>query len=151
MSHNKNWIIQIRAPEKVYFDLNGLMIKVVPLTGDKEMIPIRIERGNIVKVLASFDNTMPVIFYYLTVSLSETIRKVLGMTKNSEYYFDPLDKQECNRRITLLPEEISDEVREILQQIYSQPVNLLDELTTKEANEILIKICPKDLHKTPIM
>lgn len=102
-------------------------------------------------MLASFDNSMPVIFYYLTPSLCETIRKILGMKKVSEDYFDPLDKQESHRRITLLPENISVEVRDKLKLIYSHPFNVLDELTTKEANDILVKICPKDSHRTPIM
>lgn len=45
------------------------------------------------------------------------------------------------KRITLLPEAISDETKQAFQTLFS---SVLFELTTKEANEILVRTCPKE-------
>lgn len=70
------------------------------------------------------------------------------MSQGSEYYFDPLSEaEEAHKRITLLPESLSEESKLTLQRIYSKH-GLLEELTYKEANDILIKTCPKELSKS---
>lgn len=99
-------------------------------------------------MLISFQKSLPVLFYYLLPSVGAIVRSALDMTQGSDCYFDPLsDSEESHRRITLLPETLSEECKHVLQKIYSSS-SLLEELTYKEANDILIKTCPKELSKT---
>lgn len=45
------------------------------------------------------------------------------------------------KRITLLPECITDEARNALKALFGK---VMDELNTREANDILVRTCPKD-------
>lgn len=100
-----------------------------------------------VKVLVSFNKIMQVIFYYVKPSMGQKIREILGMTEGSEPYFDPLSTQETCRRITVLPELLFDNVKVLFKQIYGKPHNIMDELNAKEANDILMMTCPKEVTK----
>lgn len=120
----------------------------VPLPNDpKDIRTITIEKTKIVKVLANFQKMLPVIFYYVTSSCSNQIREQLNMTPGSEYYFDPLSEEEAFRRITILPEHVGDDTKVLFKQIYGKPLNIIDELTSKEVNNILLKSCPKEITK----
>lgn len=111
---------------------------------------IVLDRINVVKVLVNFQKMLPVIFYYVKPSLGEAIRRQLGMTDGSDIYFDPLSGEEAYKRITILPEAISEEAKHMIRQIYGKPYNIIDELTSKEANNILMKTCPKEVSKVII-
>lgn len=118
----------------------------------REIKTIVIERANVVKVLVSFSKIMQVIFYYVKPSMGQKIREILGMTEGSEPYFDPLSPEETCRRITVLPENLYENAKPLFKQIYGKPLNIMDELNAKEANDILIMTCPKEVTKllTPI-
>ncbi|KAL3281480.1 hypothetical protein HHI36_004689 [Cryptolaemus montrouzieri] len=133
--------------ENVIIDYSSVTLKVSNTANTKDLITIRIDRNDIVKVLISFQKQLPVLFYYLRPSMGNLIREMLGMKENDINYYDPLSDNESHRRITLLPENISEEAKSMLLQIYrsSATCNILDELTVKEANDILIKTCPKEL------
>lgn len=122
-------------------------MKVPHPKNPREIKTILIERTNMVKVLVSFNKIMQVIFYYVKPSMGQKIREILGMTEGSEPYFDPLSSQETCRRITVLPEMLFDNVKPLFKQIYGKPVNIMDELNAKEANDILIMTCPKEVTK----
>ncbi|GJQ67547.1 hypothetical protein Trydic_g8358 [Trypoxylus dichotomus] len=133
--------------EDIVVNSSEVTIKV-PLPNDStEIRTITIEKTKIVKVLANFQKMLPVIFYYVIPSCSSQIREQLNMTAGSEYYFDPLSTEEAFRRITILPEHIGDDTKVIFKQIYGKPLNIIDELTSKEANNILLKTCPKEITK----
>ncbi|EFA03603.1 hypothetical protein TcasGA2_TC013691 [Tribolium castaneum] len=135
-------------PEPIRVDSNGITLKVPHPKIENTLKIIKIESSDIVKVLISFQKSLPVLFYYLLPSVGAVVREALDMTPVSDYYFDPLSEiEEAHRRITLLPESLSEESKITLQKIYSKN-SLLDELTYKEANDILIKTCPKELSKT---
>ncbi|XP_049821770.1 uncharacterized protein LOC109596804 isoform X3 [Aethina tumida] len=134
--------------DKVLIESTGITIQT-PHPGTGENKTIKIPQSDIVRVLVNFNKGMPVVFYYLTPSVGSAVREVLNMDKVTERYFDPLsDKDESHKRITLLPEEFTEEEKTILQKIYSTPVSIIDELSPREANEILVKTCPKDLNKS---
>ncbi|KRT80658.1 Peptidase [Oryctes borbonicus] len=133
--------------EDIVVNSSEVIIKV-PLPNDpKEIRTITIEKTKIVKVLANFQKMLPVIFYYVIPSCSGQIREQLNMTVGSEYYFDSISTEEAFRRITILPEHIGDDTKIIFKQIYGKPLNIMDELTSKEANNILLKTCPKEITK----
>lgn len=45
------------------------------------------------------------------------------------------------KRITLLPETISDEAKMTLKMLFGK---VMDELNAREANDILVRTCPKE-------
>ncbi|XP_063914137.1 uncharacterized protein LOC135130642 isoform X2 [Zophobas morio] len=135
-------------PEPIKIDSNGLVLKVPHPKNENTIKIIKIDNSDIVKVLISFQKSLPVLFYYLLPSVGAIVRAALDMAQGSDYFFDPLSEtEESHRRITLLPETLSEECKHILQKIYAKN-SVLDELTYKEANDILIKTCPKELSKT---
>ena len=56
-------------------------------------------------------------------------------------FYDPMSKEDPYKRITLLPEIITDDTKSALKTLFNKSI---DELNTKEANEILVKTCPKE-------
>ncbi|KAG5874832.1 hypothetical protein JTB14_009289 [Gonioctena quinquepunctata] len=136
--------------EEIVIDSLQVTMKV-PHPKDKDIRTVTIDKCDMVKVLASFNSSLPVIFYYLNLSAAEKIRKELDMTADSDYYFDPISMEdEAQRRVTLLPDDIEENDRNLFQLIYASSSNILDELNVKEANDILIKTCPKELAKNAI-
>ncbi|KAK9879547.1 hypothetical protein WA026_006617 [Henosepilachna vigintioctopunctata] len=130
--------------ENISISYSNVAIKVANVSNPKEVATIRIERNDIVKVLICFQKQLPVLFYYLRPNTGSSIREVLEMKENNvNNYYEPLSDNESHRRITLLPENITEEVKKVLQSLY-QP-SMLEELTLKEANDILVKTCPKEL------
>ncbi|XP_044752957.1 uncharacterized protein LOC123312542 isoform X2 [Coccinella septempunctata] len=135
------------AKDSVVIDRSSMTLKVLHLT-TKNIVTLTIERTDIVKVLICFQKQLPLLFYYLKPYMGSTIRDLLGMKENDVNYYDPLSDTESHRRLTILPENIPDEVRMALIEIYRPSMNgnnILEELTLKEANDILIKTCPKEL------
>lgn len=97
--------------------------------------------------MANFQKILPVIFYYVTPSCSGEIRELLNMGEGSDYFFDPISSEEAHKRITILPEHFGEDTKMMFKQIYGKPTNIMDELTSKEANNILLKTCPKEITK----
>ncbi|KAJ8910989.1 hypothetical protein NQ315_010818 [Exocentrus adspersus] len=138
-------------PEQVIVDSKQMTMKVPHPSQENEVKTIRVDRSEIVKVLASFNKSLPVFFYYLNPSLAKTIREELDMVPDGDYYYDPLSsKEEAYRRVTLLPDDVADEDKTNFQMIYGCTPGMLDELNVKEANDILIKTCPKELTKATL-
>ncbi|XP_060518114.1 uncharacterized protein LOC132696950 [Cylas formicarius] len=133
-------------PEEIIIDSRSVSIKAPPVGTHGEFVTLTINRSEIVKVLVSFNKGLPVVFYYLNVDAAPVIRELLNLQLETGLYYDPIsEKDESFKKITLLPDEFLDEQKAIFQQIYgAQPFNIMDELTSKEANDILLKTCPKD-------
>ncbi|XP_015114998.1 uncharacterized protein LOC107039748 [Diachasma alloeum] len=134
--------------EKVIVNSSGLILSVPLLEDDKKTVSIHVMMSSIVKVLIHFGKGMPVLFFYTSVKSGEQIRGVLGMQDPIGPYYDPAGKDHTHKRITLLPEKISEESKNILKQLFHQN-NLCEELNSKEANDILVKASPKDNLQNP--
>lgn len=52
-----------------------------------------------------------------------------------------MSKVDSYRRITLLPEYISEEAKSALKILFGKA---MDELNSREANDILVRTCPKE-------
>lgn len=52
-----------------------------------------------------------------------------------------MSKIDPYRRITLLPETLTEEAKLTLQKLFGK---LMDELNSREANDILVRTCPKE-------
>ncbi|XP_063983794.1 uncharacterized protein LOC135165921 [Diachasmimorpha longicaudata] len=129
--------------DNIIINSSGLILSVPLLEDDKKTVAIHVMMSSIVKVLIHFGKAMPVLFFYTSVKSGEQIRGVLGMQDPIGPYYDPAGKDHTHKRITLLPEKISEESKNILKQLFSQN-NLCEELNSKEANDILVKASPKD-------
>lgn len=122
------------------------LILTVPHTQNRNMYKsLVIGKHNVVKILANFSKTSPIIFYYLTPSLSEKICNKLGMIKNGKYYFNSLSLFEKYRRIVIKPFSLKAGQELILKEIYETPTNILQELSLKEAIEIFKRSCPEEI------
>ncbi|KAF7287034.1 hypothetical protein GWI33_002419 [Rhynchophorus ferrugineus] len=133
-------------PEDVVIDSKSVIIKAPVVDNKTDIKTVRIDKGDIVKVLVCFHKSLPVVFYYLNVSAAPLICDMLNLSKESGLFYDPIEeKEDSYRKITLLPEDLNDDQKFAFQQIYTTPTsNIMDELSSKEANDILIKTCPKD-------
>lgn len=126
-------------------------MKVPHPSHENDIKTIRVDQSEIVKVLASFNKSLPVFFYYLNPALAKVVREELEMTPEGDFYYDPLSmKEEAYRRVTLLPDDITDDDKMNFTLIYGSTPGILDELNVKEANDILIKTCPKELSKAAL-
>lgn len=57
-----------------------------------ETIVMKIPIDEITKVLIHAGRKLPVMFYYVSMQMGARVRKLLNMTKKSEYYFNPHSK-----------------------------------------------------------
>ena len=84
---------------------------------------------------------MPLLFITCTPSTCTRIRRDINLDyKTHGLYFDLSSPDETMRRITMLPERMPDEVKNMLTTFYS---NVISELDSKSANEMLVKSTPK--------
>lgn len=134
--------------------MSGLTI-LAPLPSDPtKCVGIFIPSKAMLRVLVNFHKALPVLFYYLSPSAGVIIRNRLQMQTGSDIYFDPISRQEPLKRLTLLPDVIDDDLKTEITEIYSEMYDhysLLTELNTHEANEILIKSCPKEVRKEGLL
>jgi hypothetical protein len=108
-------------------------------------VVVEIPRCNISGVLSYLGRSMPVFFLYLKSATCERIRQLLGMKDASkEPYFDSETSKETQKRITLLPERVSDEAKLIIKRIFSKEFgkDVMTSIDAKDANIILVRASP---------
>ncbi|XP_012261070.2 uncharacterized protein LOC105688968 isoform X2 [Athalia rosae] len=136
--------------ERIIISKSGVRFGVPLLEDDTNFVPLEVKFKDIVNVLIHFGRAMPVLFFYTTTNAGGMIRELLGMQDPKGPYYDPAGRDHTHKRITLLPELIEEEAKLILKTIFS-PDDLLIELTSKEANDILVRASPKDSLNTSSM
>ncbi|XP_034942141.1 uncharacterized protein [Chelonus insularis] len=128
--------------DKITINQSGLMLAVPLLEDSHHVVKIQVNLSDIVKVLIHFGKGMPVLFFYTTPNCGAMIREVLGMQDSKGPYYDPAGKDHTHKRITLLPEKISEESKHVCKTLFL-PGGRLEELNSKEANDILVRASPK--------
>ena len=84
---------------------------------------------------------MPLLFISATPSVCERFRKDLNLNYMQRgLYYDFASNDETMKKITMLPVEMPDKVKDMLSVFYG---NIITELDNKRANELLIKSTPK--------
>jgi hypothetical protein len=120
---------------------NHVLFQVPFLTDIKRIITVPIATSDILGIEMLAGRSMPLIFLSLSPSTCERIRKDLNMmNKQTGLYFDLSSPDDTMKRITMLPEKMTDDVKSLLTQFYG---NLITELDSKTANEMLVKSTPK--------
>ena len=84
---------------------------------------------------------MPLLFISATPSVCERVRKDLNLNyKQRGLYYDLTSNDDTMKKITMLPEKMPDEVKNMLSVFYGETITELD---NKLANELLVKSTPK--------
>ncbi|XP_076637053.1 uncharacterized protein LOC143349590 isoform X4 [Colletes latitarsis] len=136
--------------ERVVISQNGVRFGVPLLEDEKSFVTLDVKFQDLVKVLIHFGKSMPVLFFYTCTSTGAMIRELLGMQDPKGPYYDPAGKDHTHKRITLLPEKLSEESKVVLKNLFSRR-RLLEELSSKEANDILVRASPKDSSQVQTM
>lgn len=110
----------------------------------KESVTLNFGRQEIVKVMAHFGRTMPILFLYVDASACARTQKVLRMDKKLGLYLDIATTDDTQRRITILPDKITEDAKGILEEIFK---DIMEHLDSKTANEILVRSSPMDSSK----
>ena len=85
--------------------------------------------------------SMPLLFISATPSVCERVRKDLNLNyKQRGLYYDLTSNDDTMKKITMLPEKMPDEVKNMLSVFYGETITELD---NKLANELLVKSTPK--------
>ncbi|KAL4706533.1 hypothetical protein ACJJTC_015731 [Scirpophaga incertulas] len=128
--------------EKVIISNKGIKIVAPSLKNDTKDVALQIQLKEVVRILVHFGKGLPVIFLYTINKCGAYIRKALDMSEHSSGpYYNPMSKIDPYKRITLLPDAISDEAKGALKALFGK---LMDELNAGEANDILVRTCPKE-------
>ena len=133
---------KVLPKERISVTEKGVQIRVPGIVNPSEVVVISIPMKDILKVLAHFGKSMPLLFLYVTPSVCQKARKLLKMTNSQSFYFDVQSQDDTQKRITILPEKLTEENKMILKQHFSGKVQ---ELESKDANEILVRSSPKDI------
>ena len=113
---------------------------VVPSVKDlNKVVTINIELEDIIRVLANLDQK-PLIFLLLKADACKNIREALKMKRKKEYFLDVKSKEECQKRICLVPNFLSPKEAEILRATFK---NLLQEIDIEMAKQIYNLSKPK--------
>ena len=132
---------KILTKEKVHFTQKAIFLKVPYLTDPKKIVTIVIPSTDILKIEMLSGRPMPLLFISTTPSTCERVRKDLNLQfKQHGFYFDWSSPDETMKRITMLPEKMPNEVKNVLTTLYG---DLITELDSKLANEMLVKSTPK--------
>jgi len=133
---------KVLPKEKITLSPNGVQIKVPGIFNTEEVNTVTILKSDLIKIQAHFGKQMPLLFLYVKDSACVRARKVLKMTSAASFYLDVASDDETQKRITILPEKLTDENKATLKQNFGET---LQDLESKDANEILVRSSPKEM------
>ncbi|XP_012059449.1 PREDICTED: sentrin-specific protease 6-like [Atta cephalotes] len=125
-------------PQKVMISYSGVRFDVPLVEDDTSFVTLDVKYRHVIKLLINFEQTMPVLFLYMSPSTGTKIRELLGMQDPKGPYYDPIGKVEMHRHITLLLDKLPKDSKAILTSLFLQE-SKIDELTPQEANNIFIR------------
>ncbi|XP_042230537.1 putative mediator of RNA polymerase II transcription subunit 26 [Homarus americanus] len=115
---------KVMPKDRVLIVPQGLRLKIPPITEDSsDSVTFDIPIKSIIKILAHFGRSLPVLFIYIKPSTAASIRRLLKMTDKTGHYFDPCSYDESQKRITILPDRLTEENKNLVKEILS-PTNL---------------------------
>jgi hypothetical protein len=121
----------------------GIQIAAPATEDDSKCMTLLVETSEIKKVLIHFGRGMPVLFLYIMPPAAARIRAALNMESKIGPY--PRSQDETHKRTTLLPESLYENTKVALKNIFGTVANVLEELSNKEANDILVRASPKEV------
>ena len=123
---------------------SGIQFKVPGILDRQEVVTIAISMKDILKVLAHFGKTMPILFLSVSEDACARVRRQLNMLNSQAFYLDVQSLDETQKRITVLLEKLTEEKRVALKQLFESK---LQEVDHRDANDILVRNSPRDIAK----
>jgi len=133
---------KVLPKEKIIITERGVQVKVPAILNPNDVVTLNIMMQDVLKVLAHFGKSMPLLFLYVSPSACIKIRSCLKMTNKQSFFLDVQTSDETQKRITILPDKLTEDQKSILKTHFGANVQ---ELEAKDANEILVRSSPKDL------
>merc|ERR1719334_1173731 len=133
---------KVLPKDKLLITNRGIQCKVPAILPPNEVITITIAMTDVLKVLAHFGKSMPLLFLYVSQEACAKIRRQLKMANNQAFFLEVQSQDETQKRITILPEKLTEENKAVLKQHFDSK---LQELESKDANEILVRSSLKDI------
>ena len=118
-------------------------MKIPHLTYPDRLVQIKIPLANIsmIDIVENCGSSSSIIFISCNSSSCTTVRKDLNLNfEASGLYYDISSEDETMKRITILPDKMSDQVKNLLLSFYS---NKISEMPSKLANKLLVERTPK--------
>ncbi|XP_018048896.1 PREDICTED: sentrin-specific protease 6-like [Atta colombica] len=113
-------------PQKVMISYSGVRFDVPLVEDDTSFVTLDVKYRHVIKLLINFEQTMPVLFLYMSPSTGTKIRELLGMQDPKGPYYDPIGKVEIHRHITLLLDKLPKDSKAILTSLFLQE-NITDD------------------------
>ena len=137
--------------DRVLFSSEGIMIEIPEVGSEglpsERLVKIVIVSKQILKLDMHPGKSMPVIFLSVTPSAAKIIREKLHMVRESKMpYLDIQSESESERRITLLPIELTDDAKNAIKQAFN-PGGIYSEISQHEANRILVNSSPCEVRE----
>ncbi|KAL0266315.1 UNVERIFIED_CONTAM: hypothetical protein PYX00_008899 [Menopon gallinae] len=130
--------------ERVFLSTKGVRFVVPSLKN--EIVTILIPSAEILKILVHFGKQMSIVFIYASPKMGFRIRSQLGMESKLGPYYDPTASQdETHKRLSFFMEKMTDDNKIAIHTMFAHS-ELIEELSEKEANEILLRASPMDEH-----
>merc|ERR1719369_309672 len=79
---------KVLPKEKITITMKGVQIKVPAIINTNEVVTINIPMSDVLKVLAHFGKSMPLLFLYISPAACLRARKILKMTNSQSFYLD---------------------------------------------------------------
>ena len=130
---------KVLPKNKLTVNARGVHLKVPGISNTQEVVTIAIGMNDIHKVLAFFGKSMPLMFIEVTGEACSRIRQQLKMVNTQAFYLDVHSLDETQKRITILPEYLTDENKSVMRRHFASK---LQELQFKDANKILLHTMP---------
>ena len=89
-----------------------------------EVVTVTILKSDLLKVQAHFGKQMPLLFLYVKDSACARARKMLKMTSSQSFYLDMGSGDETQKRITILPEKLTDENKATLKLNFGDTIQV---------------------------
>jgi sentrin-specific protease 7 len=131
--------------DRVLLSSVGIRIAVPAIEDESKSVTLSLNIDEIRKVLIHFGPEMPVLFFYIDPPAAARVRVALNMESKLGPYYDPASRDETQRRLILLPERLHEDSKVALKNIFGSLSNVLQELSNKAANDILVRAYPKEV------
>ena len=107
------------------------------LTDVKKIVTIVIPAPDILKIEMLSGRSMPLLFISTTPSTCDRVRRDLNLNfKTSGLFFDLSSNDETMKRITVLPEKMPDEVKNLLTTFYGNVIRDHPQMTSPQRGRV---------------
>lgn len=131
--------------DRVLFSSEGIVLKAPVLGSDgcpsTAMVNVTVLTKNVLDMQVHFSRSLSVIFVRVCPSVSRLVSKELNLTKGKSPYWDTVSLDESQKRMTLLPHDLTETAKNAIKQAFAL-CGIYKEIPAAEAHDILVKSSP---------